>query len=505
MKFRNRLKIASKVFRSGTYWQQVISEIKSSSDVSEDNSLNYAAVWAAMELTTDTMSTVPLQVFKRTDKGRELHRDYQLYKVLHDQANNIESAQQFRETFWWNMEMKGIGIAEIVRNGKGVAALWNISPSDVSQIEQVGSKLNFIINGKSYEQNRIFFCYGPGRNGLTPRGRITVAREAIGLGLSMQKYGGKYFKNGTNVGTILSHPAKLGDTAYKRLKDSLASQYTGADNAHKNMILEEGMTLTRANMSNEDSQFLESRKFQISDIARFFSVKPHMIGDLEKATFSNIEQQGIEAVTYCWRPRAVRFEQAINMQLINDNSVYAEHNLDGLMQGDLKSQMDSWHIGVQDGIFNANEVREKLNMNKQPDDQGDIYFFPMNMINKKDVGKEPTEPTAETDDERTKLEIADNAAKIYGLKFNRSNYLSKANKLLKHNIEPIRLRNALKLTAMQSAGVKKVKWVSRDNCEICQHLNGKVVNIGEAFEGKAKHPPLSEGCKCTIVDAELNL
>jgi len=495
-------------FRNGEYWERVIHGVESASgaNVTEDTSITLSAVWAAMVLITDTMSTVPLQLFRRTADGREVLRDDQLYSVLHDRANRVETAQSFRETFVWNMEMRGIGIAEIVRNGRGIAELWNIDPADIGEIRRVGSALEFQVNGRVWRQDKIFYCFGPGRDGLTPRGRIATARDAIGLGLSMQMYGGRYFKNGTNIGGALEHPGKLDDKAYKRLKESVESRYTGSENAHKVMILEQGIKFARTSMSNEDSQFLESRKFQISDIARFFGVKSHMIGDLERATFSNIEQQGIEAVTYCWRPRAIRLEQAINMQLIRKPDVYAEHNLNGLMQGDLKSQAEAWHIFLQDGVFNANEVRDMLNMNHQPGDQGDIYLSPLNMVNKEEI-------ITGVDDARAQVGTeAKNAVAIYGLRFNSEEYKKAAKGIisgLEHRgmseNEPTRIKNALKLAAMQASGVSEVRWKSDKNCPVCRHLDGKVVPIGEAFDGKIKHPPLADGCRCTLIDNSMEI
>jgi HK97 family phage portal protein len=506
MKIVDRLKAAGRAFRGGEYWEMMLAnpESVSGASVSYNNSLSLSAVWSAMILITETMSTIPLQLFRRTDDGRELLRDNQLYGILHDRANRIENAQSFRETFQWNLEMRGIGLAEIVRNGRGIAELWNINPEDLQEVRRVGTSLEFDIGNMVFPQDKIFYCYGPGRKGLTPRGRLEVARDAVGLGLSMQTYGGRYFRNGTNVGTIIEHPAKLGDAAYKRLKESLDSKHMGAENAHKNMILEEGMKFSRANLSNEDSQFLESRKFQISDIARFFGVKNHMIGDLERATFSNIEQQGIEAVTYCWRPRAVRIEQSINQQLVRGTDVYAEHNMNGLMQGDLKSQAESWHVLLQDGVLNANEVRGMLNMNNQPGEQGDIYFFPMNMQDK-------DSSVEDIDDARGMVAKAARAAMDnYGLRFNSEEYKKSAKSIISAlesrgytQGEDIRIRNALKLSAMQASGVKKIMWRSEPDCPHCQHLNGKSVTAGEPFEGKVKHPPLTDGCTCSIVDCDI--
>ena len=510
------MSILSRFFKQEkrSYWEtllQIATKGGSSSAgvaVSETSSMTMSAVWNALTLISETMSTVPLQIFRKTDEGRELYTDHPLYAVLHDKANRAESAQAFREKFVWNMEMRGIGLAEKVRDSYGqIGELWNITPENCSDIEfDEGRRLKFCINGQWYGQDRIFYCYGPGQDGLEPRGRLRVARESIGLGLAAQEYGSRFFGQGTHSGGFITHEGAkpLSELAYNRLKADLNAQYEGLSNAHKLILLEEGAKFQAAGMSNEDSQFLETRKFQISEIARFFNVKPHMLGDLERATFSNIEHQGIEAVTYCWRPRAVRIQQAINTQLLSPlerDTVYAEHNLNGLKQGDLASQATVWHSLIQDGVLNANEVRQMMNMNNQPGDQGDIYLKPMNMTDKS------------VPDERALRSVADYrawgeglAAKYatdYGVGFDHAGYVRSVGKLVgaleKRGLstgEYTRMRNAFRYAGMQSGGVTHVIW--RSHCPHCAHLDGKVLPIGEFFADGIKHPPLTDGCDCDV-------
>ncbi len=374
-------------------------------DVSESSSITLSAVWAALVLISETMSTVPLQVFKRTNEGRDLYRDHPLYTVLHDKANRYETAQKFRERFFWNMEIAGIGLAEVIhtRGGK-VAELYNLDPREVTEyfLDQ-NNNLNVRISGVTLGPDKLFYCYGPGQDGLRPRGRIAVARESIGLGLAAQEFGGRFFSQGTHNGGFIQTDKTLTEGAFERLKNSINEKYSGLDKAHKLIVLEEGLKFIAAGMSNEDAQFLETRKFQIADIARFFGVKSYMLGDLERATFSNIEQQGIENIAYSWRPRAVRFEQSVSQQLLlppeRKAGIYVEHNLNALKQGDLKSQVDAWHLLIQDGVMNSDEVRAMLNMNNQSDGQGEIYFMPANMQDKSTVNipDDPADHKAQTD------------------------------------------------------------------------------------------------------------
>jgi len=509
------MSILTKIFRTekrSNPWDVLLQIAKGTAGasgvaVTNATSMNMSAVWNALTLISETMSTVPLQVFKRTDEGRELFTEHPMYSILHDRANRMESAQAFREKFVWNMEMCGIGIAQKLKDQNGqIKELWNINPEQCTDIKlDEGSRLQFLINGKWYSQSDIFYCYGPGQDGLTPRGRIKVARESIGLGLASQEYGERFFGQGTHSGGFLTHdgPKPLSDIAYNRLKTELNAQYEGLSNAHKLILLEEGMKFTQAGMSNEDSQFLETRKFQISEIARFFNVKSHMLGDLERATFSNIEHMGIEAVMYCWRPRAVRLQQAMDMQLLSPlerDTVYIEHNLEGLKQGDLASQVNSWHLLIQDGVVNANEIRAKMNMNNQPGQQGEIYFKPLNMADK----SKPDPALRNIADYRAWGEsLASEYAREYGVRFDHAGYVRSVSKLVASlekrglsETEPTRMRNAFRYAGMQAGGVTHVIW--RSHCPLCRHLDGKVVPIGEAFVDGVKHPPIASGCDCDV-------
>jgi len=539
MKISTRIKSAYQAFRSGEYWQVLIDQanfnkVKSGVAVNDSTALTYSAVWAAMSLITETMSTVPLQVFQRTDKGREVLRDHSLYDILHDRANPIDTAQEFRAEFNWNLEMTGIGLAEKVRTVSSgrLKELWNINPDDLQEIRLDGDgRIRFIFrNGKDYGADKIFYCYGVGKKGLQHRSRLKVASEAIGLGLASEEYGARFFGQGTNLGGFLERPDNRGNLkkeVYDRLKESVNEKYAGLGNAHKLIILEDGMTYKRADMANDDAQFLETRKFQISDIARFFNVKSYMLGDLERATFSNIEAQGIENVTYSWRPRAIRIEQAMNQQLLSpaeQKTLYVEHNLNGLMQGDLKSQAEVWNSLMQAGILNANEIRSMMNMNEQEGEQGKIYYMPLNMTDKAKVNEEPaavpTEPRfsnyskmlRETPKVYMFRAVANAIMPAFKAQLNRfdeQEYTRHIDELLKYqekraekglNIEHeiVRMRNAFIYSAMQSSGIKKVQWKSREDCPHCRHLDGKTVDIGQKFEDNILHAPLKEGCNCDI-------
>ena len=227
-------------------------------------------------------------------------------------------------------------------------------------------------------QDEIFHLRGLSMCGPVGISPLSYAREVIGAALATQGYGARLFSNDARPGGILEHPGKIGADAAARLKQSWSSAHSGVGNSHKVAVLEEGMSFKPISMSAEDSQFLQTRKFQVSEIARIFRVPPHMIGDLERATFSNIEQQSIGFVRDTIRPWLVRWEQAISRDLIQDPETnFAEFSVDALLRGDIASRYAAYAVGRINGWLSANEIRSLENMN--PIEEGDDYLIPLNM------------------------------------------------------------------------------------------------------------------------------
>jgi HK97 family phage portal protein len=230
---------------------------------------------------------------------------------------------------------------------------------------------------------------GLGSNGVTGFSPIAVARQAIGLAIASQEYGARLFKNDTRPGGVLEHPQKLSEPAYKRLRESIENQHQGLSNAHRMMILEEGMKWSQVGINPDEAQFLESRKFSVTEIARMFNLPPHFLRDLERATFSNIEQQAIEFVVYTLRPWVVRFEQRLKIELLSPQdrvTHFIKFNVDGLLRGDIQTRYNAYHVAKQDGWLNADEIRELEDMNPIPNGKGEAYWQPVNMG---EVGKIP--------------------------------------------------------------------------------------------------------------------
>ena len=229
---------------------------------------------------------------------------------------------------------------------------------------------------------------GLGFDGLVGYSPIAMAKNAIGMAIACEEYGAKFFANGAAPGGVLEHPGTIKDP--QRVRESWQSTFGGSGNANKIAVLEEGMKYTPIGISPEQAQFLETRKFQINEIARIFRVPPHMVGDLEKSSFSNIEQQSLEFVKYTLDPWVIRWEQSIQRSLLSkdEKAVYfVKFNLEGLLRGDYQSRMNGYAIGRQNGWMSANDIRELENLDRIPEeDGGDLYLINGNMLPLQNAG-----------------------------------------------------------------------------------------------------------------------
>ena len=358
--------------------------------VDERSALNSVAVFACVRILSETLASVPLPLYRRmTARSKRRAHEHPLYSLLHDAPNPEMSSFNFREALMSHLVLWGNAYAEIDWNmNKGrPRALWPLLPNKMRVKREKGDLYYYyrLPNGqeKIFPAINIFHIPGLGFDGLIGYSPIYMAREAIGLSLATEEFGARFFGNGAKPGGVLEHPGKLGETAQDNLRKSWNEMHQGLSNQHRIAILEEGMKYHQVGIPPEDAQFLETRKFQRSEIASFFHIPPHMIGDLEHATFSNIEHQGIEFVVYTMRPWFVRWEQIIGKKLLwpdERRDYFAEFLVEGLLRGDVESRYKAYSVGRQWGWLSANDVRELENMEPLPDKQGDIYMIPMNMI-----------------------------------------------------------------------------------------------------------------------------
>lgn len=356
--------------------------------VNELSSLRSTAVLGCVRILSETVASLPLPVYEvLPDGGKKPARDHPLYTVLHDLPNPEMTSFNLRETLIVHAALWGNAYCEIVSDGVGnVRELWPFRPDRMQMYRNSQGELIYIyssekLGNRPYPAENIFHLRGLGMNGLMGLSMIKLAAQAIGLSLATEQFGAAFFGNGATPGGVLQHPGKLDDEAYKRLKESWNEQHQGSEKNARVAILEEGLTFERIGIPPEDAQFLETRKFQITDIARIFRVPPHMLADLERATFSNIEHQGIEFVSHSIRPWLVNYEQEIYRSLMTPperKKFKAEFNVDGLLRGDIVSRYQAYAQGRQNGWLSANDVRRRENMN--PIEGGDTYLIPLNMI-----------------------------------------------------------------------------------------------------------------------------
>ena len=307
----------------------------------------------------------------------------------------------FRETLMTHLLLWGNAYAQIIRNGKNeVIALYPLMPNKMDVSRDKSGQLYYTYVTQPEEAHtmkgnivylnpsEVLHIPGLGFDGLVGYSPIAMAKNAIGMAVACEEYGAKFFANGAAPGGVLEHPGTIKDP--QRVRESWQSTFGGSGNSNKIAVLEEGMKYTPIGISPEQAQFLETRKFQINEIARIFRVPPHMVGDLEKSSFSNIEQQSLEFVKYTLDPWIVRWEQSIRRALLTPEEkkkYFVKFNLEGLLRGDYQSRMNGYAIGRQNGWMSANDIRELENQDRIPAEEGgDLYLVNGNMMPLKDAG-----------------------------------------------------------------------------------------------------------------------
>ncbi len=359
--------------------------------VNEWNALSYSAVWSAVGQISSTVASLPLKLYKRLpDGGKEPFAGHKLYELLHDNPNPEMTSFIFREILQAHLLTWGNGYAEVERDFAGrPVALWPIPPDRVDPFRDDRDRLVYRVRSGGRLPDAVIpasdmlHIPGLGFDGMKGYSVIQMARESLGLGLAAERFGGTFFGGGSTFGGFLTHPAKLSPEARQNLTDSLA-KHSGHTRAHRILLLQENMSFVeRKGVPPNDAQFLETRTFQIQEVARWFKISPYKLGDLSHATFSNIEHQAIEYLTDTIRPWLVRWEQEINRKLIaplERRQQFVEFSIEGALRGDVASRYSAYAVGRQWGWLSADDVRALENMNPLPKGQGGIYLLPQNMV-----------------------------------------------------------------------------------------------------------------------------
>ena len=370
--------------------------------VNERSAMQMTAVYSCVRILAEAVAGLPLHLYRyKEDGGKEKALDHPLYLLLHDEPNPEMSSFVFRETLMTHLLLWGNAYAQIIRNGRGeVMALYPLMPDRMAVDRDDKGQLYYeyttsaddapISKGSivRLKPSDVLHIPGLGFDGLVGYSPIAMAKNAIGLAIATEEYGSKFFANGAQPSGVLEHPGTIKDP--QRVRDSWMSQFGGSANSNKIAVLEEGLKYTPISISPEQAQFLETRKFQINEIARIFRVPPHMVGDLEKSSFSNIEQQSLEFVKYTLEPWLVRWEQSIQRTLFSADEkkrYFVRFNVEGLLRGDYASRMNGYAVGRQNGWMSANDIRELENLDRIPAEEGgDLYLINGNMTKLKDAG-----------------------------------------------------------------------------------------------------------------------
>jgi len=359
--------------------------------VTQETALRFSAVFGCCRVLAETFASVPVLEYKRL-KGGDRDRTFETsaYDLLHSAPNDEMSPYHFAEMGMYQLNTGG-NFVSFIRRTKG-GDLHSFVPflHQVVQIERTkpGGGLVYRIDQggvaekKSYDRKQVFHIPGPSLNGVTGMSPISYAAEAIRLGMTYEKFGINYFKNGAAPSGIFKHPGKLKDEALKRLQKSLEGNYRSFLTKGRPILAEDGLDYVPFQLNMVDSQLLESKKFQIEDICRVYRVPMHMVQNLDRATNNNIEHQSLEFSMYSMLPWFKRWESCANAQLLTRQErkagFYLEYNMAALLRGDSKSMADAFARGRQWGWLSVNDIRRLLNMNRI--ENGDVYLQPVNMV-----------------------------------------------------------------------------------------------------------------------------
>lgn len=349
--------------------------------VNAKTAMQQATVYSCIRVISQTIQSTPLHLYERSETKRIRAVKHPLYKLTL-RPNPYQTNVTVQSLMGVNMGLRGNFYAQIVRGGGG--KILEYLPLHPDKMEVKGDpakpwEWKYKYGDSLLEQKDVLHIFDLSLDGITGICPIDHAKKSVGLGIAAESYGNKFFENNAMPSGVLTVPNVLKDDSYKRLKDSWQESY-GGDKRGSVAILEAGTSYAAITMTNEQSQFLETRNFQRSEICGLYGVPPHMIGDLQHATFSNIEHQSIEFVVRCILPRVRAIEAEMNRKFLTDKereTLYFEFALDGLMRGDMASRATAYQAFINNGIMNPNEARERENLN--PYEGGEVFRSQLNM------------------------------------------------------------------------------------------------------------------------------
>ena len=342
--------------------------------------LGVPAVLRAVTLLSGAVASLPLKVYRKTDDGREVAEENQVHRLLHRSPNPVQTPFTFKELIMNHLLLNGNFFGYIEWSSGKPQAIWPLDPLAVD-VERENGTITYVVRTSKGDQvlepEEVLHIVGITLDGIVGISPITFAREAIGGAIAELRHGYSFFKNGANLSGVLQHPGHLGEEAAENLRRSWREKFSGADNAGKVAILEEGMTFQPISLSNKDSQWLESRQLSVLDVARIFGVPPALLGHLERASYASQEAQDLEFLVHSLRPWLSRIEQAINKSLIGHANLYAEFATGDLVRTTIEKRYQAYRVALAAGFMTVNEVRALENLPAV--EGGDVIYRPLNM------------------------------------------------------------------------------------------------------------------------------
>jgi HK97 family phage portal protein len=353
--------------------------------ITPETALTYSAVYQAVRCISEAVSSLPLNLYERQPGGGKSKASaHPLYSILHDSPNPEMSSLQWRECSMAHLLLWGNSYTEIVRDLEGnCVELWPIDPSIVTAKRTESGELYYDLNrGKSFiTAANMLHISGLSFDGISGMSPISMARQSLGLSLAIEQFGAGYFGRGARPGGVLTFPGQLSPEARQNLRRSFEELHAGGANSHRVALLEAGLKWEAIGVPPDDSQFLQSREFQVVEVARWFNIPPHKLRDLNKPSYNSLEMMNIEFLTDTLRPWLVRWEQSLNRKIIRPKdrgNYFCEHNVEGVLRGDIASRYQAYSVARNWGWLSVNEIREKENMNGVGP-EGDVYMQPLNM------------------------------------------------------------------------------------------------------------------------------
>ena len=356
-----------------------------------DKALTLTAVWCAIRLLAESVSSLPVSVYSKQANGDKLEDSKSpIYNLVKFKPNYYQNKITFFEFIMLSICTEGNSYVQIVRNNSGTPVqLICLSPSNVTVVVNNNELFYQIDGGAVLDSSDVLHFKTITDDGVTGLSPIDQCAKALNWGVSLEEFGSTFFSNGAKPSSILQTDRALSDTALQRLKTSFNNNYGKLKNSNSTIVLEEGLTFKPISISPEQAQFLSSRQFSIEEVARIFNVPPHMLKDLSKSSFNNIEMQSQEFVTYTLMPYITRIEQEMNLKLFRTNELgktFIEFNVNGLLRGDVKSRTEAYKTAITNGYMSINEVRQKENLNSI--EGGDKHFMQMNMTTIDKIGED---------------------------------------------------------------------------------------------------------------------